>query len=368
MHDPRHDHSHDHAARHGHDHSGDAARAAGAHSHSHGHGQHDHGQHDHGHHDHGHHDHSHHDHLREVGRRRLLIILAMTSTFMIVEFVGGYIANSLALMADAGHMLNDVAALALTYFALWFSRRPATTAKSYGYLRMEILAALVNGATLILIAAVIFWHAWDRFRQPPQVEGSLMLAVATGGLLVNVIAAYLLHASSSHNLNMRGAYLHVLGDLLGSVGAITAALIILFTGWHLADPLISVFVAALILVGAWRLVRESVDILLEAVPRHIDLAAVHRAILAVDGVEDVYDLHVWTVTSGFLAMSGHALIHDARRHQAILDEIHELMHSRFGITHVTVQIDHRVLVPLTRNQAEERRTGERRAADRRQGG
>ena len=311
---------------------------------------HDHGHHDHGHHDHGQgshdHDHGHHDHYREVGRRRLIIVLAMTSVFMVVEFVGGWLANSLALMADAGHMLNDVAALALTWFALWISRRPATPARTYGYLRMEILAALVNGAALIAIAGVIYWHAWHRFRQPPEVEGALMLVVATGGLLVNVIAAFLLHSSSAHNLNMRGAYLHVLGDLLGSVGAITAAVVILLTGWYLADPVISVLVASLILVGAWRLVRESVDILLEAVPRNIDMAALQRAILDIDGVDEVHDLHVWTLTSGFLAMSGHTVITDPARHQDVLGAIHRLMHDRFGISHVTVQVDHRTVYPL----------------------
>jgi cobalt-zinc-cadmium efflux system protein len=302
-----------------------------------------------------------------VGRKPLIIVLALTSVFMVVEFVGGVLANSLALMADAGHMLNDVAALALTWFALWFARRPATPEKTYGYLRMEILVALINGAALIGIAAVIYWQAWLRFSEPPEVEGTLMLVVATGGLIVNIIGAVLLHSSAAHNLNMRGAYLHVLGDLLGSVGAITAAILILTAGWYVADPLISVLVATLILVGAWRLVRESVDILLEAVPRNIDLSAVHDAIMDVDGVEDVYDLHVWTVTSGFLAMSGHALIHDAQRHQAILGQIHDLMHTRFGITHVTVQIDHRVLVPLTRQPGEERRDGERRDSERRAG-
>lgn len=299
-----------------------------------------------------------------MSRRRLIIVLVITSTFMVVEFIGGWLANSLALMADAGHMLNDVAALALTYFALWFSRRPATPAKSFGYLRMEILAALINGATLIFIAGLIFWHAWERFRQPPAVEGTLMLLVASGGLIVNVIAAFLLHSSSSHNLNMRGAYLHVLGDLLGSVGAISAALIILFTGWYVADPLISVFVALLILVGAWRLVRESVDILLEATPKHIDLAAVHRAIRELDGVDEVHDLHVWTLTSGFLAMSGHAVIRDPGRYKEILGQIHELMHDRFDISHVTVQVEHRTMYPLQRG---ERRSGLDRRAGRRQG-
>lgn len=295
----------------------------------------------------------------------------MTSVFMVVEFVGGWLANSLALMADAGHMLNDVAALALTYFALWFSRRPATAAKTFGYLRMEILAALVNGATLIIIAGVIFWHAYERFLQPPAVEGTLMLVVATGGLLVNVIAAFLLHSSSGHNLNMRGAYLHVLGDLLGSVGAITAAVVILLTGWHVADPLISVFVALLILVGAWRLVRESVDILLEAVPKHIDMGALHRAIRELPGVDEVHDLHVWTLTSGYLAMSGHVVIHDPARYKDTQEEVHHLMHDRFGISHVTVQVEHRTMYPLGRRlpdgaierRRDDRRAGKRRATD-----
>jgi cobalt-zinc-cadmium efflux system protein len=306
---------------------------------------------DHQHHDHDHdhdhaNDHSHHDHLRELSRRRLIIVLAITSTFMVVEFVGGWLANSLALMADAGHMLNDVAALALTWFALWFSQRPATPAKTYGYLRMEILVALVNGAALILIALVIYWHAYHRLLQPQQVEGTLMLAVATGGLLVNIVGAVLLHSSSSHNLNMRGAYLHVLGDLLGSAGAITAAVIILLTGWYIADPIISAVVATLILIGAWRLVRESVDILLEAVPKHIDIAAVQRSMLELDGMEEVHDLHVWTLTSGFLAMSGHAVIRDPARYKDTLQEVHDLMHSRFGISHVTVQVEHRTIYPL----------------------
>jgi cobalt-zinc-cadmium efflux system protein len=348
MHGPgRHDHHHGHDHDHHHDHD---------HDHHHGHG-----------HDHDH-DHSHHDHLREVSRRRLIIVLALTATFMVVEFIGGWLANSLALMADAGHMLNDVVALALTYFALWFAQRPATSRKSYGWLRLEILCALVNGAALFLIAGIIFWQAFLRFRSPPEVEGTLMLVVAAGGLVVNIIGAVLLHSSASHNLNMRGAYLHILGDLLGSVGAISAALIILATGWYLADPLISVFVAMLILVGAWRLMRESVDILLEAVPRNIDLSAVRSAIMDVDGVHDVYDLHVWTLTSGYLAMSGHALIREPQQHQRILNDIHDLMHSRFSISHVTVQLDHEVLVPLTRYTGPERRATDRRLGDRRTGG
>jgi cobalt-zinc-cadmium efflux system protein len=186
-------------------------------------------------HDHSHdgHDHSHH---RDVGRRRLMLVLAITAFFMVVEFIGGWLSNSLALMADAGHMLSDVAALGLSAFALWFSRRPATPDKTYGYMRIEILAALANGATLIIIAAVIIWQAFVRFREPQDVQGFLMLAVAAGGLVVNIIAALLLHSSADHNLNLRGAYLHVLGDLLGSVGAIAAAVIILISGWIEHEP------------------------------------------------------------------------------------------------------------------------------------
>jgi cobalt-zinc-cadmium efflux system protein len=277
-----------------------------------------------------------------------MLVLAITAFFMVVEFIGGWLSNSLALMADAGHMLSDVAALGLSAFALWFSRRPATPDKTYGYMRIEILAALANGATLIIIAAVIIWQAFVRFREPQDVQGFLMLAVAAGGLVVNIIAALLLHSSADHNLNLRGAYLHVLGDLLGSVGAIAAAVIILISGWMPADPLISVLVALLILFGAGRLVRESVVVLLEAVPRHIDANAVNRAIMNIPGVEAVHDLHIWTLTSGVLAMSGHAVIRDPARHQETIGAVHDAMHREFGISHVTIQIEHVPFVALER--------------------
>jgi cobalt-zinc-cadmium efflux system protein len=298
-------------------------------------------------HDHSHdgHDHSHH---RDVGRRRLMLVLAITAFFMVVEFIGGWLSNSLALMADAGHMLSDVAALGLSAFALWFSRRPATPDKTYGYMRIEILAALVNGATLIAISLLILWQAYARFRVPQQVEGTLMLSVAAAGLVVNIVAAFLLHSSSGHNLNLRGAYLHVLGDLLGSVGAIIAAVIILTTGWMPADPIISVIVAVLILGGAWRLVRESVDVLLEAVPRHIDMRELESSIRRIPGVEAVHDLHVWTLTSGYLAMSGHVIIVDPARHRETIGAVHDTMHRDFGITHVTIQIEHAQIVALER--------------------
>lgn len=280
-----------------------------------------------------------HDHHHEVGKQRLSIVLGITALFVVVELIGGILSNSLALVADAAHMLTDVAALGLSLFVLWFSRRPARPEKTYGYLRLEILAALVNGVALVVIACLIFWQAWERLRSPQAVQGGLMLVVAAAGLLVNILAAWLLHSSAEHNLNLRGAYLHVIGDLVGSLGAIVAALIILRTGATIADPLISVLVGLLILVSSWKIVREAVDVLLEAVPAHIDLAAVRKTIDEIPGVADVHDLHVWTVTSGYLAMSGHAVVRQPDQNQRVLQEIHRNMHEKFGIAHVTVQLE-----------------------------
>lgn len=300
-------------------------------------------------HDHEHeHEHAHdhglghaHAHTRDADRRTLYFVLVLASAFMFVEFAGGILANSLALLADAAHMLTDVAAVALALLALRFASRPATPEKTYGYYRMEILAALTNGVVLIVLCVFIILEAWERFRDPVEVGGSLMLTVAVGGLAVNLIMAFLLHRSAGESLNLRGAYLHVLGDLLASVGTITAAVIILATGWWLVDPLISVVVALLILVSSYKLVRESVDILLEAVPAHLDVAEIRRSIEDLPGVDMVHDLHVWTVTSGFFAMSGHAIIRDLERSRDILTQIHERMHQDFGIRHVTVQIEER---------------------------
>jgi len=275
-----------------------------------------------------------------AGERSLRWVLALTGVFMIAEVVGGVIANSLALLADAGHMLTDFAAIALSLFAIWFARKPPTPDKTYGYLRLEILAALLNGATLFVIAGFIFYEAYHRLLDPVPVQGGVMLAVAGAGLVVNIVAALLLHRAAGESLNVRGAYLHVLGDLLGSVGAIAAALVILFTGWTPADALISVLVAALILFSSWKLLREAVDVLLEAVPSHIDMLEVQDAIDQIPGVDNVHDLHVWTVTSGFLAMSGHAVVSEPSDHQRILTEIHRRMMQRFGIRHVTFQLEH----------------------------
>lgn len=297
--------------------------------------------HAHVHHDHAHdHTHSHsHAHTHEVSKQRLTLVLSLTAIFMVVELIGGLISNSLALIADAAHMLTDVGALGLSLFVLWFSRRPARPEKTYGYLRLEILAALINGVALVIIALAIFWQAYQRLLVPEAVKGGLMLGVSAAGFVVNVVAARLLHSSSQHSLNLRGAYLHVLGDLIGSAGAILAAILILTTGMVIADPIISVVVGLLILYSSWKLVRESVDVLLESVPAHIDLLAVRKTLDEIPGVDQVHDLHVWTVTSGMIAMSGHAVVQNPDQHQRVLQEIHRAMRDRFGISHITVQLE-----------------------------
>lgn len=285
-------------------------------------------------------------HAREASRRSLVIVLVLTGTFMVAEFVGGILSNSLALLADSAHMLTDVGAIGLSLFAMWFAQRPATREKSFGYLRLEILAALVNGATLIVLSVFIFLEAWERFNEPVEIRGGLMLAVAVAGLAVNIVAALMLHRSAGENLNVRGAYLHVLGDLLGSVGAIAAAVVVLTTGWLPADPLISVLVGVLILISSWKLVRESIDVLMEAVPAHLDLAEIRAAIGEIPSIEAVHDLHVWTVTSGYFAMSGHVVIGDIERAQHVIQAIHDRMHEAFGISHVTVQVEPRTLYSI----------------------
>jgi cobalt-zinc-cadmium efflux system protein len=270
--------------------------------------------------------------------RKLLIVLLLTTAFMVVEAVGGWISGSLALIADAGHMLTDAGALALSLATVWIARRPATPRKTFGYLRLEILAALVNGAVLLGVAAWVVLEAVRRLRDPTPVESGLFLAIAATGLVVNLLGLWVLHGAQHGSLNVRGAYLHVLGDALGSVGAIAAALVIRYTGWLPADPLISIVISVLILVGAWRLVRESVDVLLEAVPAHVDLEEVRAGMLAVPGVQAVHDLHVWTVTSGMIAMSGHVVVPDLSSHPAALGRIQERLKGQ-GIAHATIQLE-----------------------------
>jgi cobalt-zinc-cadmium efflux system protein len=276
--------------------------------------------------------------LNVATRRRLMLALGITTLVMVVELVGGWLAGSLALVADAGHMLADAAALALALFAAWIAQRPVTARRSFGFLRIEILAALINGAVLIVIAIGIAIEAWRRLQAPTAVNGALLLGVAGIGLLANVAAVSILHRDHQHSLNQKGAYLHVVGDLLGSVGALAAGAIILFTGWTLADPIISVVIGVLVLSSAWRLVRESTDVLLEAAPSHIALADVHDRIATVPGVDSVHDLHLWTVTSGVVAMSGHLVVKNPTDNQPILQEVQGRMRA-LGIHHVTVQVE-----------------------------
>src|SRR3989475_11338605 len=271
-------------------------------------------------------------------RRRLTLALAITAVVMLVEMIGGWLAGSLALLADAAHMLADVAALALALVAAWVAQRPATPERSFGFMRLEILAALLNGAVLFAIAIGIGVEAWHRLRVPQLVNGRLLLGVAAGGFAANLAAAVVLHRGHQHSLNQRGAYLHVLGDLLGSVGALVAGVIILAFGWLLADPLISMLIGLLVLGSAWRLVKESTDVLLEAAPSHIALSDVHDRIASVPGVESVHDLHLWTVTSGVVAMSGHLVVKNPTDNQPVLEAVQDRMRA-LGIAHVTVQME-----------------------------
>jgi len=276
--------------------------------------------------------------LRAESRRRLRLVLGISAAVMVAEAVGGYAAGSLALLADAGHMLTDVAALGLALVVAHLCERPVTAERSYGLQRLEILAALVNGAALIVIAVGIGIEAWHRFRTPLAIRAGVLLGVASLGLVANVVSARILHSDHDHSLNQRGAYLHVLSDTLGSLGAILAGVVVLFTGWTAADPLISVGIGLLILHGAWRLVKESTDVLLEATPAHISMSEVHDRMASVPGVASVHDLHVWTVTSGVVAMSGHLIVQNPQDNQRVLEAVQQRL-GHLGIHHVTVQME-----------------------------
>ncbi|MBW3633644.1 MAG: cation diffusion facilitator family transporter [Chloroflexi bacterium] len=274
-----------------------------------------------------------------VNRRPLVIALGITTTFFVVELVGAYISNSLALLADAAHMLTDVAAIGLALFAMWLASRPASAERTFGYLRAEILAALVNAVTLIVLAIYIFWEAGRRLQEPPEVESGPLLVVAIAGMLANIAAAWVLSRGGGHrdNLNTRGAFLHVLGDLMGSVATIAAALVIAFTDWYIADPILSVLIGGLVVFGAWSLLRESVDVLLEAAPRGVSVADVRQAMRAMPGVDGVHDLHVWTVTSGLTALSAHVETASFADWEQRMKALAAMLREKFGIAHVTLQ-------------------------------
>ncbi len=276
---------------------------------------------------------------RRKDRTRLFFALVLTGTIAVAEAVGGYLTNSLALMADAGHMLTDVSALGLSLLALWFSGKPADVKKTYGYYRMEILSALLNGVLLVGITVVILVEAWERFRSPAEVRLGPMAIVALIGLMANLGALAFLHRS--HSMNVRGAFLHVLGDALSSVGVLVGAGVMWLTGWYVVDPLISVLISMVIVVGALKLVRDAVDVLLEAVPAHVDMSVVKDLLLKVQGVSDVHDLHVWTIASGMYALSAHLVVADPMvcNNDEILSAVKHELFDRFGIDHTTIQIE-----------------------------
>lgn len=293
---------------------------------------------------HSHEGHSHggqgHSHGAGANKKALWVVLALTGTYMVAEVVGGLITGSLALLADAAHMLSDNIALALALFAFWLSAKPATPNRSFGYKRAEILAALFNGVTIVAISLWIFYEAYQRLQDPPEILGGWLMVVAVVGLLVNLAGMFILTRSAGENLNMQGALRHVLADLLGSVGVIVAAVVILLTGWSYADPLISAFIGVLILASSYKLLKDSVGVLLEGSPPGMDATEVGRQMARTQGVVEVHDLHVWTVTSGFTALAAHVLVgleedcHDRRR------ELEALLEREYGIEHTTLQVDH----------------------------
>jgi cobalt-zinc-cadmium efflux system protein len=276
---------------------------------------------------------------RVASRRALTLALGLTLGFMGVEIVGGLATNSLALLSDAAHMFTDGIGLALGLFGVWVAEQPATSRKTYGYHRAEILIALVNGLVLWLVVLWVFWEAWQRMVTPPAVNGSGVLAVAVVGLVVNLVAAWLLSGAASHNLSVRAALLHVLSDLLGSVGVIASGIVILVTGWSAADAVASAIIAVLILVSSFGLIREAVDVLMEAVPRHIDLDELRRTLEDVPGATEVHDLHVWSLTTGHCALSAHAVVEEGVLSDHVLAEMTDRLADRFGIHHVTIQLE-----------------------------
>lgn len=274
-------------------------------------------------------------------KRSLTVVFGLTAVYLVAEVIGGLLTHSLALLADAGHMLTDVAGLGLALFAIRFAEREATPERTYGYYRVEILAALANAVVLIGISLYVLYEAYKRFVNPPEVESKGMLLVAAIGLAVNLAGMLILRAGSGESLNMKGAYFEVLSDMLTSVGVIIAGIVMWTTGWYYADPLISAGIGLVILPRTWILLREAVGVLLEGTPSDINLTALREAVGKVAGVADVHDLHVWTLTSGVNAMSVHAVLTNGASHDDVLKAVRRCVTSRFKIAHATVQVEAR---------------------------
>lgn len=289
-----------------------------------------------------HHQHSH-GHNHHVpghnNQRRVALTLVSTSIYMFAEIIGGFYSNSLALLADAGHMLSDVAALALSLFALWITKKPATPRQSFGYYRVEILAALVNAVTLVGVSLYIFYEAIERLQQPEEIQAPIMILIAVGGLLVNLFGLALLHKGRSDSLNIKGAWLHVLTDTLGSIGVVISGFFVWAFGWTIFDPIASIVISALVVFSAWSLIKETVSVLMESAPGHIDPDAVREAILKVDGVGEIHDLHVWSITSGMESLSCHVVAQPDFDHLELLYKLRCLLSKDFKLNHVTLQIE-----------------------------
>jgi cobalt-zinc-cadmium efflux system protein len=272
-------------------------------------------------------------------RRRLLLAFFSQFVFFIVELVGGLLTNSLALIADAGHMLSDVAALGLSLLALFYTQKPHTARKTYGYHRLEILVALINGLILWAMAVYILYDAYGRFYQPPAIASLPLMIIAGLGLLVNLFGVGVLYPTKDRSINLKSAFLHLLADSLGSIAAISAGLAIYVKGWYWFDPLAGAVIAILIIIGSWQLVWEAADILMEGTPKHIDLNEVARALEKYPGVEEIHDLHIWSISSGLFSMSVHVVLSDSRDRDCLTWDLEELVARRFGLEHVTIQLE-----------------------------
>jgi cobalt-zinc-cadmium efflux system protein len=272
-------------------------------------------------------------------RGRLLLVLLLTTSILVVEVVGGLVSGSLALLADAGHMLTDAAGIGLALLAVWFGARPATPERTFGFYRVEILAAVINAVLLFGVAGFVLVEAWRRLTEPPEVASGLMLAVAAAGLVANAVSLWLLRRGQAESLNLRGAYLEVWGDLLGSVAVLAAAAVIAVTGFLAADPIASALIGVLILPRTWRLLRDAVDVLLEAAPKGVDLAEVRRHLLETPGVGDVHDLHAWTITSGLPVLSAHVVLERGADAGRVLDGLGDCLAGHFDIEHSTFQLE-----------------------------
>lgn len=284
---------------------------------------------------------------RERNRRRLLWTLGLVVLYMVVEVVGGILTNSLALLADAGHMFSDAGSLGLALFALWIATRPPTPEKSFGYYRTEILAALAHGVTLVLVALYVFYEAYRRFQDPPEVVGPLMMGIAVGGLVINVVGLFLVRSGKDESLNLKGAWLHVVADAAGSVGAIAAGGLIWWRGWNLADPVASVLIGLLVLGSSWGLLKESVAVLMQTAPGDIDVDEVRDALMKVDGVRAVHHLHVWSITRGMVSLSAHVVVAEGGTPRRVLRDVRRRLREGFDIGHTTIQIE-----PLDLDEAE----------------